>query len=306
MMREASEISKVGRGRRTRRSSSNIFLSFFLTAAFFIPTIMSAAEKTSRQPKEALGIQLYSLRAQAKHNPLAALDLVTKYGVTEVETAGTADMTASAYAAELQKRGLRAVSAHFPYDRLENDLDSVIADAKALGVQYVVVPSLKHDNGVFDAERVAANFDRWGARLRAAGLRLGYHPHGFEFRPLPDGSTRFDILATKTRAENLCFEIDVFWVKHAGVDPVSLMRKYPERWRLMHVKDLRKGVETGTHTGRAPATDNVVVGQGQIDWPVVLRTARELGVVHFLVEDETPSPLESIPASLEYLRKLKL
>jgi sugar phosphate isomerase/epimerase len=74
----------------------------------------------------------------------------------------------------------------------------------------------------------------------------------------------------------------------------------------MHVKDLRKGAETGTHTGRAPATDNVPVGQGQIDWPNVLRTALAMGVVHFLIEDETTSPLECIPASLEYLRKLKL
>jgi sugar phosphate isomerase/epimerase len=295
---------------RSRRSAGNrrptLWIAAFFTILAGVPSLMVAAENAPRRLDKELGLQLYSLRAQAKHNPLAALDLVTKYGLVDVETAGTGDMTATAYAKELRKRGLRAVSAHFSYDQLEKDLDRVIADATALGVRYVVVPSLKHENGVFDADLVAANFERWGARLRQAGLLLGYHPHGFEFRPLPDGSTRFDVLATRTRPENLCFEIDVFWVVHAGVDPVALMEKYPDRWRLMHVKDLRKGAPTGTHTGRAPATDNTVVGQGQIDWPRVLRTARQQGVVHFLVEDETVSPLESIPASLDYLRNLDL
>lgn len=252
------------------------------------------------------GLQLWSLRAQAKDNPLAALDLARSYGVTNVETAGTWGMSIDAFSAALRARGLHVVSAHYGYDRLKQDLRSVIAEARALGAEYVVVPWLKNQDGVFDADAVARDFDRWGAELRAAGLKFGYHPHGFEFRPLPDGRTRFDILVAQTKPENVCFEMDAFWVVHAGVDPVTLLKKYPDRWRLMHLKDLRRGAGVGTHTGRAPATDNVSVGQGVVDWPAVLATAQKVGVAHYLIEDETTEPLKCIPASLAYLRNLDL
>ncbi|MBI2513234.1 MAG: sugar phosphate isomerase/epimerase [Opitutae bacterium] len=270
-------------------------------------TLLFSSVASDAAPLEAgLGLQLWSLRAPAKENPFAALDLARSYGVTNVETAGTWGLSADAFSAALRARRLNVVSAHYGYDRLQQDLRGVIAEARAFGAEYVVVPWLKNQDGVFDAAAVARDFDRWGAKLRAAGLKLGYHPHGFEFRPLPDGGTRFDTLVTQTKPENVCFEMDVFWVVHAGVDPVALLNKYPDRWRLMHLKDLRRGADVGTHTGRAPATDNVPVGEGVIDWPAVLAAAQKVGVVHCLIEDETTEPLKSIPASLAYLRNLGL
>ncbi len=100
--------------------------------------------------------------------------------------------------------------------------------------------------------------------------------------------------------------MDVFWVFHAGQEPVKLLKQLGNRWVLMHVKDIRQGAPTGLHTGHAPDTDNVAVGDGQIDWPAVLRTAQEVGVKHYFIEDETPTPLTCIPASVKYLRALKL
>jgi sugar phosphate isomerase/epimerase len=100
--------------------------------------------------------------------------------------------------------------------------------------------------------------------------------------------------------------MDVFWTYQGGGDPVGLLNKYPDRWLLMHIKDLRKGAPKGVHTGSAPATDNVPVGKGEIDWSAVLRTAEKVGVQYYFVEDETPNALESIPISLAYLRGLKL
>ena len=100
--------------------------------------------------------------------------------------------------------------------------------------------------------------------------------------------------------------MDVFWVFHAGQDPVKLLNKYGDRWQLLHVKDIRKGAVTGLSTGSAPPTDNVPVGDGQIDWPAVLRASQKVGVKHYIIEDETPTPLQAIPASLKYLRAVKL
>ncbi|HYD85261.1 MAG TPA: hypothetical protein VEA63_14445, partial [Opitutus sp.] len=101
-------------------------------------------------------------------------------------------------------------------------------------------------------------------------------------------------------------QMDVFWVFHAGRDPVKLLESYSDRWFSLHVKDIRKGAVTNLSSGHAAPTDNVAVGTGQIDWKAVLSTAQKVGVRYYIIEDETPAPLQAIPASLKYLNGLKL
>jgi sugar phosphate isomerase/epimerase len=99
--------------------------------------------------------------------------------------------------------------------------------------------------------------------------------------------------------------MDVFWVTHPGKNPVELLEKYPNRWALMHLKDMRKGARTGQLTGHAPLTDDVPLGTGMVDWPAVLRTAAKVGVKHYFIEDESPTAETAIPQSLKYLSTLK-
>jgi len=257
-----------------------------------------------------IGIQMWSLRDTAKENTPAALDLVKQYGLKEIETAGLGTLTLDQYVAAIKERGITAVGTHAGYEELQKDLPAAIKTAQALGAKFIVVPWIPHGKEGFTealAHEVAKNFNAWGKTCREAGLRLGWHPHGFEFTPSSagHGETLFDVVARETSPENLCFEMDVFWVFHAGQDPVKLLKKYKNRWVLMHVKDIRKGAVTGLSTGSAPPTDNVPVGTGQIDWSAVLKTAQKVGVQHYLIEDETPAPLQCIPASLKYLRGLR-
>ena len=158
------------------------------------------------------------------------------------------------------------------------------------------------------ARRVAATFNAWGRALRAEGFRFAYHTHGLEFSPLPGrpGLTVFDLLMRETKPLWVNFEMDVFWVYHAGQDPVALLARYPGRWSLLHVKDMRSGAAFGPEPSKASPEDNVAVGSGRIDWPGVLRQAERCGVEHYFIEDETAAPLANIPASLEYLRALQL
>ncbi|HEY0864494.1 MAG TPA: sugar phosphate isomerase/epimerase [Lacunisphaera sp.] len=260
--------------------------------------------------QDHLGLQLWSLRDTTKESTTKALDLAAGYGFTEVETAGTGSLSITDFARELQARKLQAVAMHAGYEVLQKDVAKVIADAKVLGAKYVIVPWLPHDKATGltpeVARRAAADFNAWGEACRAAGLQFGFHPHGFEFKAGADGLTPFDIIARETNPDLVCFEMDVFWVVHPGQDPVQLLQKYSGRWRLMHVKDLRKGAVTGIHTGAAPPTDKVAVGDGQIDWPAVLRAAAQAGVQHYFIEDEGVQPLKEIPASLRYLKGLKL
>jgi len=254
------------------------------------------AAKPSVDFHDHLGLQMWSLRETTKVDMKAGLDLVKNYGLTEIETAGLGDLTKEQYAAELKSRGLLAVGTHAGYEAMQKDLPGLIATAKALGATYIVCPWIPHEKEGFTEElahKVAADFNAWGKVCREAGLKLGWHPHGFEFVPSKagKGETLFDVVARETAPENLCFEMDVFWVFHAGQDPVKLLNKYGSRWELMHVKDIRKGAVTGLSTGSAPPTDNVPVGDGQIDWRSVLRTGQKVGVKHYFIEDETPAVL---------------
>jgi sugar phosphate isomerase/epimerase len=99
--------------------------------------------------------------------------------------------------------------------------------------------------------------------------------------------------------------MDIFWVVHAGQDPVHLLWKYRFRWELMHLKDMRKGTPTGLLTGESDVTNCVPLGTGMIDWPPILRAAQKAGVQWYFIEDESPLSEDQIPQSLVYLRDLK-
>jgi sugar phosphate isomerase/epimerase len=276
-------------------------------ALLLIATVASAADF-----RDHLGLQLYSLRAQTKESTTGALDIAKSYGVKEVELAGTGDLTPEKFAAELKARGLVPVSAHFGYALFDKDVNAVIRDAKTLGVKFVVIPypPVGQDKMFSEdlARKTAAKFNEWGEACRKAGLTFAYHPHGLEFRPTSSGSgeTVFDILVRETKPEFVAFQMDVYWAYYAGQDPVKLLEKYPNRWVTMHIKDMLKGLATGVHTGGTPPTAKVTVGQGQIDYPSILRAAQKAGVKHYFLEDETPTPLQCIPDSFKYLRALKL
>jgi sugar phosphate isomerase/epimerase len=277
----------------------------------FLP-LVAAVSATAADFREHLGLQLYSLRAQTKENTTGALDLAKSYGVKEVELAGTGDLTPERFKKELDARGLVPISAHFGYNLFEKDPAAVIRDAKILGVKHVVVPypPVGPDKMFSEelARKTAAKFNEWGAACKKEGLRFGYHPHGLEFRPISagNGETVFDILVRETKPDLVFFQMDVYWVTYAGQDPVKLLEKYPKRWVTLHIKDMLKGLATGVHTGGTPPTAKVTVGQGQIDYAAVLRAAQKIGVRHYFLEDETPTPLQCIPDSFKYLRALKL
>lgn len=255
----------------------------------------------------AAGLQLYSLRDLFKKDVPGTLDKVKAYGITEVETATTYGLPPEKFREMLEARGLKPVSGHFQYDALNKDIDAVIREAKALGLQYIACPWIPHTEAEFTEEvtrKAAADFNRIGEAVAKAGMKFAYHPHGYEFAPLGDG-TLFDLLVKETKPEFVNFEMDVFWVTHPGKNPAELLEKYPTRWLLMHLKDMRKGARTGLFTGHAPLTDDVPLGTGQVDWPTVLRAAAKVGVKHYFIEDESPTAETAIPESLKYLGTLK-
>jgi sugar phosphate isomerase/epimerase len=281
-----------------------------LTALALTPARLTARADEPGDPRKP-GLQLYSLRREMAKDRAEGLATAKRLGFTEVE-GGVMGRPVADIKAELAAAGLTMTSAGAGYEDLRDKLPEVIANAKALGVKYLMCAWIPH-KGPFtaeDATRAAADFNAWGAKLAAEGITFAYHAHGYEFSPAsvaaPPNMTLFDQLARATDPRYVAFEMDVFWVTHGGADPVALLRRYPKRWVMLHLKDMRKGTPTGIFTGSAPEETNVPIGSGQIDYVSVLREAKKQGVAHYYIEDESPIPLEQIPVSLKYLAGLTL
>lgn len=263
-----------------------------------------AAETTFDGPT---GLQLYSLRSQFKLKGVpSTLDTVKSFGVKEVELAGTNGMKPEQFRAELEKRGLVPVSSHFPYGRYKTDLDAVVAEAKALGLKYAGCAWIDHkdDFDEMECKEAIATFNRAGEALAKEGITFFYHCHGYEFQPFEKG-TLFDLLLTQTKPEYVSYEMDVLWVVFPGQDPVKLLEKYGDRWKLMHLKDLKKGVATGSLTGKTDTDNDVSIGAGQMNWPAILSAAKKVGIQHYFIEDESSTSETQIPQSLEFLKTVK-
>jgi sugar phosphate isomerase/epimerase len=255
--------------------------------------------------KGPVGLQLYSFRDQFKTDVPGTLDQVKAFGIKYVETAGTYGVSAQKFRALLDERGLKAVSGHFPYEKCRDDVESIAAEAKTLGLEYVGCAWIPHKDPFNEktCREAAGVFNRAGEELAKHGLKFFYHIHGYEFLPYGNG-TLFDLLMAETKPEYVRFQMDVFWVVQPGQDPVKLFEKYGKRFELMHLKDMKRGTMSD-FTGHSDVTNSVLLGAGVIDMKNVLKAAMKAGVKWYFLEDESPTVMTQVPTSLKYLQELK-
>jgi sugar phosphate isomerase/epimerase len=256
-------------------------------------------------PGGRLGLELYSVRNELKKDLPGTLQIVRGWGFEQVEIAGFPPMKPEDIAQALKAADLRAVSMFVDWDRLRDDFSGVVRDARVLGLEYVICGWIPHEKMLTreDTDRAISSFNEWGAAATREQLRLGYHIHGYEFVASPDG-TLLDTLVNRTDPAHIDYEMDVFWVVRGGGDPLALLQKHGTRIRLVHLKDISKGTETGVTTGQAPDEASVTLGTGTIDWQKVMQAAVKAGVKWYFVEDEHPEAVKQIPQSIEYLRTL--
>lgn len=268
-------------------------------------TLDGAAMAPLRFFKGPFGIQLYSLRNQLDKDVPGSLKLIRDAGYTDVETAGFYKMSPADFKKALDKAGLKCTGMHSGDDnRFRTKLDEIIAEAKVFKPDYVTSPWIQeeHRKDAEGCKRVAADFNEWGKKLQAAGFRFGFHNHDAEFKPL-GSTTAMDILIQETDPKLVDFELDLFFVKKVGLSPADYLRKYPGRFKLVHVKDISKSTPMGF--AEAPDDACVPLGEGQIDWPKTLAAAAEVGVTHYYVEDESATAPEGIKKTAQYLKNVK-
>ena len=274
------------------------FLVFGGPAAF--------AQKGKPLFPQAPGMEAYTYRPSFKKDVAATLDSIKALGITELESGPSPNgLTPEAFRRLLDERGMTCPSIGVGYEALVKDPDLVARQAKTLGASYVMVAWIPHQKTftLADAQKAAADFNRAGKVLQEKGITFCYHIHGYEFQPYRNG-TLFDYLAQHTDPKYVSFEMDMLWAFHGGQDPVKLLNKYGKRWKLMHLKDLRKGVE-GNLSGNTPTENDVVLGTGQLDVPAILKAAKKAGIKHYFIEDESPHWSTQVPQTIRYLKSLR-
>lgn len=270
-------------------------LWLFLIAIVFFGTTNVLAQE--------VGLQLYSLRNQFKEDIPSTLKLINDWGITVLEGGDSYGMPEEEFKGLLAKNNLKVVSVGAGFNDLANAPEEVVKKAKSYGATYVMCAWIPHDGNNFDisdTQKAVEVFNRAGKILRDNGIKLAYHAHGFEFRPYKDG-TLFDYMAQN--AKYFDFEMDVYWVHHGGEDPLKLLKKYPSKFILLHLKDMEKGTKKD-NTGHADVETNVVLGTGEVDIAGVVSEAKKLGIKYMFIEDECSRVVEQVPKSLRYLEGL--
>jgi sugar phosphate isomerase/epimerase len=277
-----------------------------LTLTAFIVTFICAYAQNSKPLYTApLGVQAYTFRKSFPVDVAKTLDTIKMLGFTELEGGG-GRMPPEEFKKLCDERGISIPSSGASFEQLMNAPDSVAMRAKALGAKYVMCAWVPHKKGEFnldDAKKAVEVFNRAGKVLKEQGLTFCYHAHGYEFQPYGNG-TLLDYIFENTNPEYVSFEMDVLWVYFGGGDPVQLLRKYGDRWKLMHLKDLRKGTPKDL-TGLTSEENDVALGTGELDIPAILREAKKVGIKHYFIEDESPRVMEQVKQSIAYLKSLK-
>jgi sugar phosphate isomerase/epimerase len=179
-------------------------------------------------------------------------------------------------------------------------------NARTLGAKFVRVAWVPHQ-GAFtlaSSEKTVADFNQIGKVLKDEfGITFCYHNHGYEFEK-HEGGTLMNYMIQKTDPKYVSFELDVLWTFFPGQDPAALINKYPDRFKLVHLKDLRKGIE-GNMSGGTPVVNDVALGTGQLDIPAILKAAKKSAIEHYYIEDESPDYAKQVPQSIAYLKSLR-
>jgi sugar phosphate isomerase/epimerase len=255
---------------------------------------------------QEIGLQLYSLRDQFAKDVPGTMDKVRKMGFSQIELAGTYGLSFPEFIKILAENEISVTSYGADYERIKNFPQKLADEARAYGARYIVCSWIPHEGDVFtaaDVEKAAYVFNNAGRIIANSGMMLVYHTHGYEFKPYR-GGTLFDYMTETFDSRLVQFEMDVFWVKQAGQDPLALLKKYSNRFVLMHLKDRKKGTRN-SDDGKADVESNVVLGSGDVGIAEIVREAKRLGIQYVFIEDESSRALEQIPKSLRFIRSVR-
>ena len=256
-----------------------------------------ASSKVNTAVNDTYGLQLYTLRDDLPKDPQGVLRQVASFGYKQLEGYEGPqgiywNMKHTDFKKFISDLGMNMVSSHCKW---EENLERKAAEAAEIGLKWLMCPYLGPQKELDFFKKTADKFNKAGEVCKKAGIRFAYHNHDYSFKQV-EGQLPQDVMMQNTDASLVDFEMDIYWVVAAGADPIAWFNKYPNRFKLVHVKD-RKGNES------------VVLGTGTIDFPKILKEGYKKGVEHFIVEQEAytgTTPLAAAKANAEYMKKFKV
>lgn len=284
------------------------FLTQFALIAGGVALVPSFACGLAEAQKKKFGIQLYSLRDEFKNGVENVIKKVADAGYSYVEGYGYSEedgflgIKPQQLKGLLDKHNLTCPSSHYDFAKYEESgdlkiIENYIEVAKTIGSQYIVIPYINPEIYKDEVKTKAwlAKLNKAAEVINKAGLKLSYHNHDIEFYKLPNGKTGYEMLLEGTDPELVDFEMDIFWIVSVKNDPIQLFERYPNRFKLWHIKDMDK---TDHHK-------NTEIGNGTIDFKAIFKKKQFAGMRYAFMEQENfdIDPYQSIKISSKYLEQ---
>jgi sugar phosphate isomerase/epimerase len=253
---------------------------------------------------EFAGPYYFSTEEEIKNNPLISMMGLTGYGYH--------GHTPKEIRTMLDDLGLKSKSVHIDDSSLKHSMDEAINAAKIIGQEYILSPMFIGQSAD-DYKQAAELYNKFGEKCKSAGIQYGYHTHSQEFAGY-DGMTGFDILVQNTDPALCCFELDLFWAEVAGVDPVKLIKQYPGRVKLLHIKEMKQKMDK-VYASNEPFENmaiamelmgmQTIIGEGIIDFKGIIDQVDDSGIDYMVIEsDFPPEPIKFAEESIKNLKQI--
>ena len=276
------------------------------TLLLLLLPMLALAQKPMQINGKDIGMVSFTYRNSLSKDMAKTLDTLKNQGITDMEFSSLFGKTAQEVRNLLDERGMKCSSFGVGMADALNKTDQVGENAKILGASFVRVAWIPH-TGPFTlelAQKTAQEFNQIGKALKEKyDLTFCYHNHGFEFEPYGEG-TLFDYLLQNTDPKFVSYEMDILWTFFPGQNPATLLEKYGNRFKLMHLKDLKKGVQ-GNMSGGTSVENDVALGSGQLNIPEIMKAAKKAKIQHYYLEDESSRYPVQTRQSRTYLSNLK-
>src|SRR5260221_3998581 len=278
-------------------------LAAAIALAPFAGKLMSTSdEEENAKAIKKFGIQLWSIREDLAKDPKGVLKQLADDGYKQIESFEGAKgmfwgMSSTDFKKYMDDLGMAIISSHCDVNK---DFEKKAADASAIGMKYLIMPYEGPNKSIDDYKKLAEDFNKKGEICKKNGIRIAFHNHNFSFTAI-NGQFQQDALMQNSDPSLVDFEMDMYWVVAPGQDPVAWLKKYPNRFRLCHVKDRKKNA--------TEMDASCILGEGSINYSSILKEARKQGMQYYIVEQErydNTTPMRSAKADAEYMKKVKI
>jgi sugar phosphate isomerase/epimerase len=260
------------------------------------------SDSTPTPSLTSFGLQLYTLRDIIGADPKAVLKNVSEYGYKEIESYEGDQgmfwgMKNTEFKSYLDELNMSMVSSHC---NMNQDFERKAAEMAEIGGKYLICPWIGPQKTLDEYKKQTDRFNECGKICKANGIRFAYHNHAYSFVEL-EGQIPQDYMMDNSDPDSVDFEMDIYWVIVANVDPIGYFAKYPNRFKLCHVKDRSKNASPEDQEASCD------LGTGAINFPQILASAKSAGMEHYILEQEkyeNSSPLGCAKVGADYLSKI--